>query len=77
MHPGSDAQGNVLAPTAVKRRAAKAIKSLHEQHQNDLQARLRLQAENAELLALSGPSLQYCKEEHRITLNKEQEDAFC
>lgn len=79
--PGSDSSGNVLPVTTVKRRAAEALQSLQVQHQSDLQARLSLQAENAELLSElvreQGPALEFCVDEYRIIKNVEHKYDFC
>lgn len=79
--PGLSNEGTPVAVSTLKLRAANTIKSLYEQGQSDLQARLRLQAENASLASrlveLEGPPLEYCMSELELVRTQEYKDAFC
>lgn len=75
MQPSTGANGEILAPSTVKRRAANTIMQLHNQGQADLQARLRLQAELAEArdayVKHYGPPLEYCRADYNEVMNQD------
>ena len=77
--PSINETGATIPVSTVKRRAAEAIGNLYNQGQSDLQARLRLQAEVAELthqlVQLQGPPLEYAKAEYGTVMNQEYVNA--
>lgn len=71
LNPKLNKAGELLAPEAVKRRAALAIKQLYEQGQQDLNARKRLEQQQG----FEPLTLEHAKEIFNTVINQEYYDA--